>query len=477
MTALADTDQPGGTSLTTMDFDLVVIGGGAAGLGAARAAVRSGARTLLVADGPPGGDCTFTGCVPSKTLIESARRQLPFASAMQRVRDVIARVAATENAEALRREGIDVIEGQAEFIHRGRIKVDGRIINAGRCVIATGATAAVPPIDGINTVPYETNETIFNLNELPETLLVLGGGPVGCELAHAFARLGSRVTVVQGPERLLPRDEPEASHALAAVFARAGITVHTGTRPIRVATDNGRIRLTLDDGNESDADKLLVAVGRQPTTQTLRLERIGVRLDERGRVVTDEHLATAAPGIYAAGDVTGRMLFTHAAFEMGRLAAGNALARRPWRTRRYRTDTTPWVTFTDPEVAHVGLTERQAAERGARVAYLPMNEMDRALAADATDGFIKLIAGPRRLTGNLGGGRLLGATIVAQRGGEMIHEAVLALATGMFVGRLAAATHAYPTWSYGVQLAAAQFFMTIGGRTARPAKGLAGGDQ
>jgi pyruvate/2-oxoglutarate dehydrogenase complex dihydrolipoamide dehydrogenase (E3) component len=472
MTTIADTDHPAGKSLTTMDFDLIVIGGGAAGLGTARAATRSGARTLLVADGPPGGDCTFTGCVPSKTLIESARHHLPFADAMQRVRDVIARIAATENAEALRREGIDVMEGQAEFVHQGQIKVDGRVITANRYVIATGATAAVPPIDGINTVPYETNETIFNLNQLPETLLVLGGGPVGCELAHAFARLGSRVTLVQGPDRLLPRDEPEASDALATVFVRDGISVLTGTRPVRVAADNGRIRLTLDNGNESVADKLLVAVGRRPTTQTLRLERVGVRLDERGQVVTDEHLATTAPGIYAAGDVTGRMLFTHAAFEMGRLAAGNALTRRPWRRRRYRTDTTPWVTFTDPEIAHVGLTEQQAADLHARVAYLPMTEIDRALAADATDGFIKLIAGPRHLTGNLGGGRLLGATIVAQRAGEMIHEPVLALATGMFTGRLAAATHAYPTWSYGVQLAAAQFFMTIGGRTARPARGL-----
>jgi pyruvate/2-oxoglutarate dehydrogenase complex dihydrolipoamide dehydrogenase (E3) component len=186
-------------------------------------------------------------------------------------------------------------------------------------------------------------------------------------------------------------------------------------------------------------------------------------------VVTDDRLATTAHGVYAAGDVTGRLLFTHAAYEMGRIAAGNAL-RRWRRPRRYRPHATPWATFTDPEVARVGLTEAQAATvRGARVAHLPLAETDRALAAGRTDGFITLIAGPRPLLRNLGGGRVLGATIVAERAGEMIHEPALAMATGMFTGRLAAATHAYPTWSYAVQLAAAQFFMTIGGRRARPA--------
>jgi pyruvate/2-oxoglutarate dehydrogenase complex dihydrolipoamide dehydrogenase (E3) component len=210
-----------------------------------------------------------------------------------------------------------------------------------------------------------------------------------------------------------------------------------------------------------------VPAGRRPVTDGLDLDRAGVTRDDRGHIVTDDHLATTAEGVYAAGDVTGRMPFTHAAFAMGRLAAGNALSRR---RRRYDSTATPWVTFTDPEVARVGITEAAAAARGGRVAHLPMSEMDRAVTAGRTDGFITLIAGPRRLLRHLGGGQIVGATIVAARAGEMIHEPALAMATNMFTGRLAEATHAYPTWSYGIQLAAAQFFVPIGGRRARRAR-------
>jgi pyruvate/2-oxoglutarate dehydrogenase complex dihydrolipoamide dehydrogenase (E3) component len=452
-----------------MDYELIVIGGGAAGLGTARAGARARARTLLISDGQPGGECTFTGCVPSKTLIESAKQGVAFPIAAQRVRDVVARVAAAEDAAALRREGIDVTVGRARFTGPGRLQVDGRDLTAPRFVIATGSSPLIPPIPGLDGVPYLTNENIFDLTAVPGSLAVLGGGAVGCELAQAFARLGAHVTVIEGEGRLLPREEPEASRAIATVFAREGVTVHAGTGVTSASARDGGIRVDLADGATVSAERLLVAIGRRPVTDGLKLEHIGVRLDDRGHVITDEHLATTAPGVYAAGDVTGRLLFTHAAFHMGRIAAGNALARRPWQRRRYRPDATPWVTFTDPEVAHVGMTEAQAADRGARVAYLPMDEMDRALTAQHTDGFIKLITGPRRVLGNAGGGRMLGATIVAARAGEMIHEPALAMATGMFTGRLAAATHAYPTWSYGLQLAAAQFFMTIGGRSARPA--------
>lgn len=455
-----------------MDYDLIVVGGGAAGLGAARAAVRAGAATLLVSDGEPGGDCTFHGCVPSKTLIESARHGLPFAAAAQRVRDVVAQVAAAENESALRREGIEVLLGRARFTGPGpgRVQVHGRAVTARRFVIATGTGPVIPPIPGLDAVAYLTNETVFDLPALPASLAVLGGGPVGCELAQAFARLGSRVTVVEGEGRLLPREDPEASEVIAAVFGRDGIGVRTGSRVDRVSAGGGQVRLQLADASVVSAERLLVAVGRRPVTDGLDLGRIGVRVDARGQVITDERLATSAAGVYAAGDVTGRLPFTHAAFEMGRIAAGNALARRPWQRRRYHPAATPWVTFTDPEVAHVGMTEAQAAEHGGRVGYLPMAELDRAVAAGETDGFIKLVAGPRPVLRTLGGGRIVGATIVAARAGEMIHEPALAMATRMFAGRLAAATHAYPTWSYGVQLAAAQFFMTIDGRTARPAR-------
>jgi pyruvate/2-oxoglutarate dehydrogenase complex dihydrolipoamide dehydrogenase (E3) component len=451
-----------------MVYDLVVIGGGAAGLGAARAAARGRARVLLVSDGEPGGDCTFYGCVPSKTLIEAAGQGLPYPEAAQRVRDVVARVAATENPEALRRDGIEVMLGRARLLSASQVAVGGHRIQAGVIILATGSRPTVPPIPGLATAAFLTNETVFDLAELPASLAVLGGGAIGCELAQAFARLGSRVTLVEAADRLLPREEPQASWTLAGVLAREGVEVRTGATVEKVDPDG---RLLLAGGEQIATDRLLVAVGRTPVTEGLDLAAAGVETGERGNVVTDEFLRTTAQGVCAVGEVTGRLPFTHAAYEMGRIAVGNVLGR--WRRpRRYRPHATPWVTFTDPEVGRVGLTEAQAAVRvpGARVAYLPLSEVDRALAADRTDGFVKLIAGPRRLLGNLGGGRILGATIVAGRGGEMIHEPALAMATGMFAGRLAAATHAYPTWSYAVQLAAAQFVMELGGRTARPAQ-------
>ncbi|ROO52029.1 pyruvate/2-oxoglutarate dehydrogenase complex dihydrolipoamide dehydrogenase (E3) component [Micromonospora sp. Llam0] len=363
-----------------------------------------------------------------------------------------------------------MVLGRARFTASTRIEIDGQNITGRRFVIATGAAPLIPPIPGLTQVPYLTNETVFDLSEPPDSLAVLGGGAIGCELAQAFARFGTRVTVVEALDRLLAKEEPEASAVITDVFGRDGIDVRVGCRVDEIATDpGGGVRLALGDGATVAVQRLLVAVGRTPVTDGLDLPAAGVAVDERGYIATDDHLATTAQGVYAAGDVTGRMPFTHAAFAMGRLAAGNALTRRG-RRRRYDPAATPWVTFTDPEVARVGLTEARAAAHRGRVASLPIADMDRAIAADRTDGFVKLLAGPRPLLRNLGGGRILGATIVAARAGEMIHEPALAMATRMFTGRLAATTHAYPTWSYAVQLAAAQFFMPVNGRQARPAR-------
>jgi pyruvate/2-oxoglutarate dehydrogenase complex dihydrolipoamide dehydrogenase (E3) component len=442
------------------DYDLVVVGAGAAGLGAARAAVGRGARTLLVSDSEPGGDCTFTGCVPSKTLIESARSGASFAETARRVRDVVAGIAATENADSLRAEGIDVILDQARFRSRDRLDVGGRTVTARRVVIATGSTPALPNVPGLDRVPFLTNETVFDLTELPSSLVVVGGGTIGCELAPAFRRLGSQIVLIEQADRLLANQDPDASAIITDVFRRDGIDVRLSTRVTAVAPGP---RLELDDGTTVAATHLLVAVGRKPSPTDVALDAAEVEVDDRGYIRTDKHLATTARGIYAAGDITGRMQLTHAAHAMGRLAAGNALGR--WQGT-FREGGIPQVTFTDPEIAHVGILAADAPS-GARVAELPMSALDRALTAGADDGFIKLVAGPRRLLGNLGGGRLLGATVVAERAGELIHEPTLAMATGMFTGRLAATSHAYPTWSSAVQLAAAQFFMTIDGRTAR----------
>jgi pyruvate/2-oxoglutarate dehydrogenase complex dihydrolipoamide dehydrogenase (E3) component len=270
---------------------------------------------------------------------------------------------------------------------------------------------------------------------------------------------------------LLPREEPETSRLIEEVFVREGITVDTGERVSRVSPmPVDGVKLTLTSGKSVQAQRLLVAVGRRADTENLNLDAAGIEIDERGTVVTTSTLATTAKGVWAAGDVTGRLPFTHAAFAMGRLAASNALGHRLLQ-RNYHPEATPWVTFTDPEVARVGLTEAAvAAKGGGRVAYLPMAELDRAITADATDGFIKLLAGPRQFLRNVGGGKVLGATIVAERAGELIGEPALAMATGMFTGRLAQAIHAYPTWSSGLQLAAAQFFFPVGGRAAKPAR-------
>jgi pyruvate/2-oxoglutarate dehydrogenase complex dihydrolipoamide dehydrogenase (E3) component len=301
---------------------------------------------------------------------------------------------------------------------------------------------------------------------------VLGGGAVGCELAQAFARLGSQVTIFEAAPRLLPAADPAASPVIEKVFRAAGISVRTGATAASVRTVRHGVTLCLASGEEHEADRLLVAAGRRAATGHLGLENAGVRVDACGCVMTDQHLATTAAGIYAAGDVTGRLPFTHAAFTMGRLAARNAM-RRPWSLPgSFDMRAIPWVVFTDPEVAQVGLTEAQAhsARTGARVAYLPMIEVDRAVTAGRTDGFVQIVAGRRRVLGNAGGGRVLGATIVAARAGEMIHEPALAMRTGMFTGRLAQTVHAYPTWSLAIQQAAAQFFSQFGGRTSRPAE-------
>ncbi len=457
-----------------MDWDLIVVGGGAAGLSAARAGVRRGKRTALVAAGPLGGDCTFTGCVPSKTLLESAAQRLTFTQATTRVRDAIRRIAATEAAGVLRNEGITVLEGEARFVAHRTLSLGTQRITADRVVIATGSAPVVPAVPGLDAGLCLTTDTVFDLTDPPTTLAIVGGGPIGCELAQAFNRLGVAVTIVEAADRLLAREEPEAGSVLAEVLRREGIDVRLGAGLRRAAVGRGPgVDLDLDDGSVVSATRVLVAAGRRPVTDGLAPEAGGVTVDDRGFIQTDSHLATSAPGVFAAGDVTGRLPFTHAADEMGRIAVANAFAGTLGRLHRRRFDSSviPWVTFTEPEVARIGMTEAQAAAVGGRVAYLPMSEVDRAITAGRTDGFVKLLAGPRRIGGNAGGGRLLGATIVSERAGELIAEVALAMRTAMFTGRLAQTVHAYPTWSMAIRQAASQFFPPTAGREARPARG------
>ncbi len=455
-----------------MDHDLIVVGGGAAGLSAVRAARWAGADVALVTDSAPGGDCTFTGCVPSKTLLAAARDGLGFAEAMARVRSTVAHIAATESAQVLEAEGVTVIQGRGRLTTHDTVAVGERRITAPRIVLATGSRPALPDdVPGLTEAQPLTNETVFDLTEPPATLGIIGGGPTGCELAQALALLGVEVTLFEQGPQLLPSEDSEAAALVSEALGQLGVAMRLDTRVEAVEPVPGggvAVRIFCRDGAADGAhvisERLLAATGRVPVTDGLGLDEMKVKIDPRGHVVTNDRMMTSLRGVFAAGDVTGRAFLSHAADEMGRIAAGNALGRGL--RGRFRGDLVPRVVFTDPEVASVGATPADAPA-GSRVAYLPLAEMDRAVTDGRTDGFIAIVAGPRRMLRYTGGGRILGATIAAPRAGEMIQEVVLAMRTRAFTGRLAQTSHAYPTWSNGVQKASAQFFGNVEGRRAR----------
>lgn len=364
-----------------------------------------------------------------------------------------------------------VVRGRAELIAPGQVHVDGRDVTAQHVILATAATAAIPPVPGLDTIGALTNESVFLLERRPERLAVVGGGAIGCELAQAFARLGTRVTVIEAAERLLPLEDPDASAAIASALALDCVDVRVGVRLDQATADGTDRHLHLADGADIAADQVLVATGRRPVTSGLGLERVGVEVDSAGRIVVGDTCATNIAGVWAVGDVTPFGGFTHVAGHMGFVAATNAT-----RTNRLRSAAkvdrrvVPRVTFTDPEVASVGVTEAEAAGTGARVAEVRFAHVDRAITSARENGFVKLIAGPRPLLRSLGGGQLLGATIVGPRAGEMIGEVALAMRTKMFTGRLAQTIHAYPTWSMAIQQAATGFFFDTVGVEVRPAR-------
>lgn len=454
---------------------MVIVGGGPAGLVAAKEARRHRASVLMVQRGRIGGDCTFTGCVPSKTLLAAAAAGTSFDAAMARVHRTVERIAATENATALSHHGIDVIDGFARFTSPRSIDVDGTPVRAGRFIVSTGARPTMPPIDGLRDARPLTSDTLFRQDRQPASMIVLGGGPIGCEMAQAFARLGTSVVLVEALDRVLPREEPETSVEIAWALTSVGVDVRCGIAVQRAERrSDGAVAVHMANGAELTADELLVAIGRTPAGHGLGLEDLGVVVDHRGAIEVDTTMATAVKGIWAAGDVTGGLQFTHAAGRMGWVAAANAC----WRVAtvkkfRFNSRVVPWATFTTPEVGRVGLTEAEAAVAHPRskVALLPLSDVDRAIATGTDRGFVKLIAAPRRGLGHLGGGRLVGATVVAPTGGDLVHEAALAMQANLFVGRIAQTVHAYPTWATAMQQAALQFFGTSVGHTARPVRG------
>ena len=462
------------------DYDLIVIGAGSAGLTAVRFARALGLSVALVERSRVGGDCTWTGCVPSKALLKAAgmarsmrtaaRFGLPpsesavdLRAVMERIRGVIGHIYDAESPDVLAREGIDVLPGDARFISPDAVSVDGRSLSARRFLVCTGASPIVPPIPGLDGVEYHTYETVWDLEELPASLAVIGAGAVGCELAQAFARLGSGVTLIEAADRILPQEDPEVSEVLSRRFESEEIAMMVRAEARAVSTGYGHAtnaRIELADGRNVETDALLVAVGRCPNAGGLELEAAGV-VAGPGGIQTNRYLRTANKRVYAAGDVTGGPQFTHYAGWQGFMAVRNAFL--PSNTVAVR-EQVPRATFTDPEAAQSGLTEEEARRRhgdGVAITRWPMAEVDRALTDGESDGFVKVVHLPK--------GRILGVTIVAPGAGEMVQEWTLAIDRGVKLGDLARSTHVYPTYSMASQQLALRAYSErlLSGRVGR----------
>jgi pyruvate/2-oxoglutarate dehydrogenase complex dihydrolipoamide dehydrogenase (E3) component len=433
-------------------FDVIVIGGGSAGLTAAAFVGGLGKRVALVEREHIGGDCTWTGCVPSKALLKVGKiahtartahkygiQAQPPTTDMTAVRAyidaAIAELYQHETPEATAKRGVEVVIGDAQFIDPHSIRVGAQTLRAKRFIVATGGRALIPSIPGLSGVKYHTNATIFRNDHLPKHLLIMGAGPIGMELGQAYSRLGAQVTIIG--EVVLPRDEPEAVEVMKRVFVAEGISIVEAL--VGAAHQDGEcIRLTLRDGRTVEGDMLLVAVGRTPNVETLALDKAGVLVEGAGIPVSAQ-LGTNIPHIYACGDVTTGPKFTHYAGWQGSIAGRNAVL--PVKAKGVRARV-PWVTFTDPEIAHVGMTEREArAQYGDAVKTYTFSTRngDRTVVEDDTEGFVKLVY--------RGSGDLLGATVVAERAGEMIIEYSLVIEKKISLRALSGVMHAYPTYS------------------------------
>ena len=441
------------------DRNLVVIGAGSAGLVTAYIAATVRAGVTLVERHRMGGDCLNTGCVPSKALLRSAKlldnlrrarefglgeasARFDFAEVMERVQRVIRTIEPHDSVERYRGLGVDVVQGDARITSPWSVEVNGQTLTTRSIVIASGAGPFVPPVPGIEEVGYLTSDTLWDLRELPKRLLVLGGGPIGCELAQAFQRLGAQVTQVEMLPRLLIREDAEIGALVAERFRAEGMDVRLGHKAKAFRIDNGRKLLTAEheDGEvDIEFDALLVAVGRRANTEGLGLEELGIARTRAGTIETDDFLATRFPNIYACGDVAGPYQFTHTAAHQAWYAAVNALFSG---FKRFRVDyrVIPWATFTEPEVARVGLNEQDARERGVafEVTRYGLDDLDRAIADGEAHGFVKVLTEPGR-------DRILGVTIVGEHAGDLIAEYVLAMKQGIGLNTILGTIHIYPT--------------------------------
>ena len=447
-------------------YNLVVVGAGTAGLVSAAGAAGLGAKVALVERNLMGGDCLNVGCVPSKTIIRSARAladvhdaqrfgvQVPvgvrvdFAAVMERVRRIRAHISPHDSARRFRDEyGVDIFLGDGRFTGNDTVEVGGAKLRFGRAVIATGARAVVPPVPGLAEAGFFTNETIFNLTERPARLAVLGGGPIGCELAQTFARLGTEVTMIEQGEHFLPREDVDAVAILLAAFERDGVGVRLNASLKRVETKGSAKVLHLEVAGEAmtlEADAILVGVGRAPNVEGLGLEAAGVRYGRKGVEVND-FLQTSNAKVYAAGDICSPYKFTHAADFMARAVIQNAFFGFAGK-KRVSTLTIPWCTYTDPEIAHVGMYERDAAAHGIEVQsfMVSMSDVDRAIAEGEEGGFVKVHV-------KKGTDEIVGATVVARHAGDMISELTTAIVGKIGLGKLASVIHPYPTQAEAIR--------------------------
>ena len=449
-------------NMPTYDYDLGIIGGGAAGLTAAAGGARFGAKTILIEkSGKLGGDCLHFGCVPSKTLIRTAAVRslmgrakefglpdvpLPpvdLGSVMDRVKAVIDGIQMHDSPERFCSLGAEVRFGQPKFLDDHQVDLDGRRIAAANWIVATGSSPVMPPVEGISEVTCWTNETVFGQRKLPPRLIVLGGGPIGLEIAQAFARLGSQVAVVEFMDQILGPEDADLAEILKKRLESEGVLIHAGTKALKAERSGAAIRLTIASGGGTgkpevlEGDALFVATGRKPNISGLGLDTAGVAFGPRG-IPTDLRMRTSIRHIYACGDVNGQLPFTHVAGYEAGIALTNAVLRLP---RKADYAKVGWCTYTDPEVASIGMNEKRAKKAG--VEYRVIEELfegnDRARAEGETSGKIKLLLTPR--------GKFLGCQIIGNHAGELIHEWVLTASGGAGLSTMAGAVHIYPTLS------------------------------
>ena len=448
-------------------YQLLVVGAGPAGLIAARKAAALGAKVALIERDLLGGNSLNYGCVPSKPLIRTSRLyaemrnaanygarppdniEVDFPVAMERMRRLRARISRRDSAAQLSAENIDVFFGTARFTGRDTVDVDGTRLRFKKALIATGSRSMLPDIPGLAEAGYLTNETVFDLTALPASLLVIGGGPIGCELAQAFSRFGSRVVIAHRQPLFLPKEERDAAQMVADALARDGVEIHLNTRAVSVRVEGDKKWVeTLNDGSRATigVDHIVTGIGRLPALAGLGLESAGVAYDAESGIAVDDFLRTTNSRIYAAGDVCLKHQFTDTAEASAHIAVQNALL---FGRRRFSALTIPWCTYTDPEIAHVGMYVREARERGIPVTTytVPMHDVDRAITDGEEDGFVKIHVRD-------GSDKVLGATVVARHAGEMINGISLAMVAGIGLKTVARVIHTYPTQADAIKMAA-----------------------